>query len=325
MRVGVTIGDPAGVGPEVALKAALHPDVKKKCELILIGSAALIEEQAQELKLSSLQKESLNIVNVQDASWDLIDRGAASLVSGELSLAYLEASVKMLLKHDIDAVATAPIHKASWHMAGINYPGHTEFFAEKFNAQSYMMSFFSPEMRLALVSRHIPIHSVSDYLTEEKVLDVLAMIHQCRHLYGCDNGVKIAVCGLNPHAGEVGGIGREEIDVISPAIKKACKLGMDVSGPFPADTLFVESQRVEYDFIVAMYHDQGLIPFKMIAFDTGVNVTLGLPYIRTSVDHGTAFDIVGKNKANEMSMVNAICLAADMAVRQNKKKDQYVS
>ncbi|MEL7087776.1 MAG: 4-hydroxythreonine-4-phosphate dehydrogenase PdxA, partial [Planctomycetota bacterium] len=236
----------------------------------------------------------------------------------------------------IDAIVTAPICKESWKLAGFRFPGHTELLQKRTKARRAAMMFHAPPpppelppspellsdpvdapeprptLNVALATIHVPLMDVRNLLTIGCVFDPIDLGHQAMQRLGVENP-KIAVCGLNPHAGENGQFGDEEIRVITPAIEMARSAGMDVHGPFPADTLFTPRLRAKYDLIVAMYHDQGLIPVKMLAFDDAVNVTLGLPLIRTSVDHGTAFDIVGKNKANPGSMKAAIRLAVQMA------------
>lgn len=316
-NIAITIGDPAGVGPEVALKAALSPQVQDLCCPVLIGSAKLLQQQSQELGLSwsdewvvsSVQAQSslpLQILSLDEHDFASIKRGQASAESGEASMSYLKAVVDLLKSKQVQAVATAPINKAAWRMAGYEDPGHTEFFAQSFGVSRYLMSFFSDPLKIAVLTRHLPLKDVANDISQDKVLNMLQLIQEQMAPYCQDGVVKIGVCGLNPHAGEGGKIGHEEIDVIVPAIEQARHKGLHVEGPFPADSFFIPSRLKRYDFVLAMYHDQGLIPFKMMAFETGINVTLGLPYVRTSVDHGTAYDIVGQNKALPGSMIAAV-------------------
>jgi 4-hydroxythreonine-4-phosphate dehydrogenase len=329
----ITMGNPAGIGAEVLLKAFQNPKVMECKPLLVIGSYQLFIQESRNCGISLdlisvIENPSeindslpLQLLSIDDKVSKEVKRGMDSSEAGKCSVQYLQTAVHLLKEGFAAGVVTAPISKNSWSLAAHDYPGHTEFFAETSGTQRYLMSFFSDEMRLALVSRHLPLSQVSSYLSEDKIYEVLSLIYENRRLYGCDDQMRIGVCGLNPHAGENGIIGLEEHDKIIPAIQRAKKSGMNVEGPFPADTFFLPSHRFRFDFVVAMYHDQGLIPFKMLAFDRGVNVTLGLPYVRTSVDHGTAYDIVGQGVADSTSMEEAIILARKMISRLSPRND----
>jgi len=325
MVIGITLGDPAGIGAEIAIKACLDKSLRKKCIPLLIGSSDFIKQTGNSiLKLYfqtnevskkedlSLDPQVLNVYNVSSLKLKQIKFGKDSALGGKESLLYLDTSLKLLKDGLIDAVTTCPISKKSLNLAGSNFPGHTEYFAAKTETKKYVMAFYSKRLKLALVTWHIPLSKVSQVLTKEKILDVLEIVSKSLPLFGKKQNYKIGVCGFNPHAGEHSLLGQEEANIIAPAIMEFQKKGVTVKGPFPSDTLFVGEHMKEFDFIVAMYHDQGLIPFKMLAFDCGVNVTLGLPIVRTSVDHGTAFDIAGKGIANEKSLKEAIMLAEKM-------------
>lgn len=223
------------------------------------------------------------------------------------------------LSGDLDAMVTAPICKEGFHRAGIHIPGHTEFLAELTNTENFGMMLIGGGLRVMLVTRHLPLAKVSEALTKDAIVEHIQLTGEALNLFGIENG-KIGVCGLNPHAGDGGVIGREEIELINPAIQAAREKGFNVSDAVPADTIFYEALRGDYDAVVAMYHDQGLAPLKMIGFDEGINVTLGLPIIRTSPDHGTAFGIAGQNKASAKSMKCAIDLALEMASNTNPWK-----
>ena len=216
----------------------------------------------------------------------------------------------------LDAMVTAPISKEGFHKAGVDFPGHTEMLAELCGVKRFAMMLFGGPLRITLVTRHVPLTSVSKSLTTAGILETIRITGKALPWLGSPKQ-RIAVCGLNPHAGDGGTIGREEITVIEPAIRKARKEGFDVSGPVPADVVFHQALQGKYDAIVSMYHDQGLGPLKMLAFNSGVNITLGLPIVRTSPDHGTAFDIAGKGIANPASMIEAIRWAARLARRKN--------
>ncbi len=316
-RIAITVGDPCGIGPEVSLKAALNADVQKQCCLVLIGGARLLEQQATELRLPwsddwvveevlASTDQPLQILSIDDHDFSHYQRGQDGPEGGHASMSYLKKVVELLQNQHVDAVATAPISKAAWRMAGYDDPGHTEFFARSFGVSRYLMSFFSEEFKLAVLTRHVPLKDVASQINREDLLSMLHLIQDQVKPYSQNGQVKIGVCGLNPHAGEAGKIGDEELTTIIPALEQARQEGLDVEGPFPADSFFIPQKLKRYDFVLAMYHDQGLIPFKMLAFETGINVTLGLPYMRTSVDHGTAYDIVAQNKAHEGSMIAAI-------------------
>ncbi|OED34936.1 4-hydroxythreonine-4-phosphate dehydrogenase PdxA [PVC group bacterium (ex Bugula neritina AB1)] len=322
--LAITIGDPCGIGPEVALKAALNSSIQAICTPILIGDAPLLKQQAKEShllwsdewvvpKVSTNTSLPLQIICENNQDYSHHQRGETSVQGGLSSMSYLKKALSLLKKKHVSAIVTAPIDKKSWQMAGYSGLGHTDFLADFFGVENYLMSFFCDEMKVAVLTRHISLKNVSAHISQEKLLKTLHLIQKTVKPYVSSDKVHIAVCGVNPHAGENGILGKEEESIIKPAIKKAIEEGLHISGPFPADTLFVAENRKHYDFILAMYHDQGLIPFKMLAFEKGVNVTLGLPCIRTSVDHGTAYDIVGKNIAKEGSMLEAIKWATKLA------------
>lgn len=328
--LGITLGDPAGIGPEVIVKALADPAVRKLARFVVFGMNEQLAYAADAAEI--------------DPYWHRLqhdaDRASHALVHDVVVLDYDELSMLSSLQHQpskqggqhsrrfiddalaavrkpieqggIDAIVTAPISKSSWKLAGFDrWPGHTEYFQHKTKAKRAVMFFDSPKIRVALATVHCALMDVRNVLTIGRVFDAIDLGHQAtRQILGREP--KIAVCGLNPHAGEDGLFGDEETRIIRPAIEVARKAGIDARGPLPADTLFTPKNLRKYDLFVAMYHDQGLIPVKMLAFDEAVNTTLGLPVIRTSVDHGTAFDIVGQNKADPGSMKAAVRLAAQL-------------
>ena len=280
-RVAITAGDPAGIGPEIAAKAAADLRVRAACEPIIYGPP-------------------------DDAVFPV---GRLSADAGRAAHAAIVRAVEDALRGEVDAVATAPVNKEAFHLAGLPWTGHTDLLAHLTGARDVAMMFHSDELRVVLATIHIPLGDVPRALTEQSLTRTIALA--ARELPKFDKvAPRIAVCGLNPHAGEHGLFGREEEAAIAPAIATCRASGIDVSGPFPADTLFLRARRGEFDVVIACYHDQGLIPVKLIAFGHAVNVTLGLPIVRTSVDHGTAFDIAGKGIADPESMVAAVLLAA---------------
>jgi 4-hydroxythreonine-4-phosphate dehydrogenase len=286
-RVGVTVGDPAGIGPEIALKAAADERVSSICDVILYGPSS-DEEIAR------------------------FPRGRVSAAAGRAAYDAIVAATSDAKAGRIDAIATAPINKEAFAAAGLPWRGHTELLAHLTDSSRVAMMFYAETLRVVLATVHIPIADVPRALTREVVEGTVELAARELPRFGITNP-RLAVAGLNPHAGEHGVIGKEDDDVIAPAIAALRAKGIHVAGPFPADTIFVRAMRGEFDAVIACYHDQGLIPIKLVAFGQAVNVTLGLPIVRTSVDHGTAFDLAGKNVADPSSMIEAIRLAARLA------------
>ncbi len=313
-RIGITIGDPNGIGAEVVLKAVSLIEVRNACRVLIYGSREIIDE-AERITGLGLDLELVEIPNFKGRH---IKCGHVAALAGQASLSYIEKAVRSAIAKEIDAVVTAPISKESINMAGSKHPGHTEMLQELTGTDSAVMMFEGGNFRVVLVTIHCALSDVPALVTQERVFSTIQIAHSSLvNLFNVSKP-KIAVCGLNPHAGESGVFGNEEILHIIPAVKEAKELGIDVTGPLPADTLFYYANRGEWDAVVAMYHDQGLIPFKMLSFDKGVNVTLGLPIIRTSPDHGTAFDIAWEGKADPSSMAAAIKLAAKLV--RNKRR-----
>lgn len=300
--IGITMGDPNGIGPEVILKSLQSEKVYGICEPVIYGSSSVFKKGEAEFEIP------VNCTIEDKGCFDKlkVSEGCVDKDAGKASLFYIEQAVKDVLDGKIDAVVTAPISKESTHLAGSKYPGHTEMLKDLTGSEKVVMLFEGGPFKVALVTIHTALSNVPNLISRKNVLDTISVCNNdLKGKYGIQNP-RIAVCGLNPHAGEAGAFGREEIEEIVPAVNECVSRGMDVTGPYPADTLFYSAKNGEYDLVVAMYHDQGLIPFKMLAFDTGVNVTLGMPIVRTSPDHGTAFDIAWKGKANPGSMVEAI-------------------
>ena len=315
-RIGITLGDINGIGPEVALKAVGKYRWPAEVRFVFVGSERIIREQASAMQIPVSRK--IEFVDVEQA-FESAHPGKVRVGASRLAEAAIRQAVGSCLSGDLDAMVTAPICKEGFHKAGIKVPGHTEFLAELTGTKNVGMMLLGGGLRVMLVTRHIPISEVPAALTRKNIREAIELAGQALKLFGIKNG-KIGVCGLNPHAGDGGVIGREEIELINPAICSARKKGYNVSEAVPADTIFYEARRGDYDAVVAMYHDQGLGPLKMLGFDEGINVTLGLPIIRTSPDHGTAFGIAGKNQASPKSMKNAIALAIEMAGKKNPWK-----
>ncbi len=330
--VGVTMGDPAGVGPEIILKALAHGEWQKVSIPIILGDEGVMDFY------SSLLGLEVPLVPVEEddlVSLEPLNRGAyilplSSLNSlqfapgrstphcGHAVVKYIRKAVKLAMEDKIAAMVTAPINKASMHAAGYPYPGHTEFLAELTGCEDYAMMLVGGRIRVSLVTIHVALREVPSLVTSEEVYRVTRLTYRCMEEWFGLESPRVAVAGLNPHAGEEGAFGDEEARVIAPAIKALVEEGFQVSGPHPADTLFHRHAQGEFHAVVAMYHDQGLIPVKLEAFDKGVNLTLGLPIIRTSVDHGTAFDIAGKGVASPNSLKAAYGLALELAERRSR-------
>jgi len=329
--IGITMGDPAGIGPEVIVKALADPAIRALGRFVIYGLNEILAYAADQAEFEPywfrVQHESPrskrairdNVVVFDFDEFDgfLRAKPGPSRNGGMASKAFVEAAISdaMLPPTDvrhIDALVTGPICKEGWTLAGFRWPGHTELLAHRTRAKRASMVFISPQLRVSLATAHIALMEVRNVLTIGRVFEAIDIGNEiCREL-GIRNPA-IAVCGLNPHAGEGGQFGDEEARLIEPAINVARHGGIDARGPFPADTIFNAAVAGKYDLVVAMYHDQGLIPVKLLARDEAVNVTAGLPIVRTSPDHGTAFDIAGKNLANPGSMKAAIRLAATLA------------
>ncbi|MCL4199465.1 MAG: 4-hydroxythreonine-4-phosphate dehydrogenase PdxA [Phycisphaerales bacterium] len=339
--IGLSMGDPCGIGAEIIVKSLADPRLRHAAAYRVFGESKCLARAAEAAGLdadwwieSPRQSADLRPVRGQVVITDhpqFTDAIAAeqnrpevgpSRIGGESSLAFLSAAVDAALcdpadPHHVDAIVTAPIAKSSWRLAGLRrFPGHTEFLADRTKSRHFAMMFVAPQLRVVLATIHVPLGQVAETLTIGRVFEpILLGRDACRDLFGIERP-RIAVCGLNPHASESGLFGDEERRLIEPAIRQAVERGIDASGPFPADTIFNAALAGRYDLVVAMYHDQGLIPVKLLARDQAVNVTIGLPIIRTSPDHGTAFDIAGRNAAHPGSMIAAIQLAIEMARRR---------
>jgi 4-hydroxythreonine-4-phosphate dehydrogenase len=321
-KIAVTMGDPAGIGPEVVLKALLQSsELRDFCIPVIIGDRVVMEEA---IRLPGLSVK-LNIIRTPEeakataGSIDMIDlallnsfeKKMPTAEGGRASAAYIRKAVELAVNKQVDAMVTAPISKEALKMAGMHWPGHTEMIAELTGTKDYAMMLAGGPLRVILVTIHTSLRNVPDLVTKEKVLKTIRLARKACSMLGIRHP-RIAVAGLNPHAGEAGIFGDEETREIVPAIESAAMEGIPATGPFPPDTVFIRAYKGEVDIVVCMYHDQGLIPLKMIAFDKGVNVTIGLPIIRTSPDHGTAYDIAWSGNADPSSMIEALKLALKM-------------
>jgi 4-hydroxythreonine-4-phosphate dehydrogenase len=330
--IAITMGDPAGVGPEVIVKALADPVLRHKARYIVYGMNELLAYAADLAEFDvfwwrdqyngRLRGYPHDAVVVDYDQYSMLGSAirSPSKMGGEASMRFCNDAIEAAQKKLVDAVVTAPIAKESWKLAGYNFPGHTELFAQRTGSRRYAMMFAGGPLKVVLATVHIPLMGLWGRLNIGAVFHPIELIHQAMVEWFDTPKPRIAVCGLNPHASENGQFGDEEERIISPAIFMAREQGIDATGPYPPDTVFLAARDGKFDAVVAMYHDQGLIPVKLLAFDQAVNVTLGLPIIRTSPDHGTAFDIVGRNRANPGSMRAAIELAIDLSVRRHNRQ-----
>jgi 4-hydroxythreonine-4-phosphate dehydrogenase len=331
--IGITAGDPAGIGPEIILSALSDSGLYKLCKPLVIGDigvlAAAKKCTGSALNLNSVSNpsegsyrpETVDILSVSGLDSGEISWGNPTVRTGKAMVEYVIAATDMAIKKEIAAVVTCPINKKAMNMAGFNYNGHTELIAERTGTQNFVMMLAGDRLRVSLATIHMPLSRVSESITTEHISKTIKITGDALiERFGIDFP-KIAVAGLNPHAGENGMFGDEEEIIIRPAIELSVGGKYDVSGPYPPDTVFYDALNKNYDAVVCMYHDQGLIPFKIIHFTDGVNTTLGIPIIRTSVDHGTAYNIAGKGKADPGSLIAAIKMAALQAECLKKRTD----
>jgi 4-hydroxythreonine-4-phosphate dehydrogenase len=323
--IAISMGDPAGIGPELCLRVLADPSVRQVCVPWVFGDASLLFRVADvcglELPDEVLRPEDLPpaefplgpaIVDCGKIDSSAVHPGHVQAACGHAAFGYVTLAAEAVLAGRARALVTAPICKEALHAAGIEFPGHTELLAELTGASDVRMAFASEELIVSLVTIHEPLHRVPSLLTAEKVRQTIVMTVAMLEKLGIPRP-RITVCGLNPHAGEHGLFGNEEQSAIAPAIAALADRGLDIAGPLPPDTAFLPAVRARTDAYVAMYHDQALIPFKMLAFDSGVNITLGLPIVRTSPDHGTAFDIAWKGMASPASMLKSVEWALRLA------------
>ncbi len=331
--IGITMGDPGGVGAEIIVRALGCAKLRSRAKFVIFGFSDQLEYTASRLEIPLIiyrdhhedirrYIHDLVVLDYDEINMPPTMPRGPSRVGGKASMAFCLDAISAAREGLIDAIVTAPISKTSWHEAGHGkYPGHTELLGEKCKARHIAMMFVAPKLKVALATIHDPISSIRDKFTIGCVFNPIELSHQAlRDWFGIDKP-RIGVCGLNPHAGENGNIGDEENRIIAPAITMAGESGIDVQGPYPADTIYNKALAGEFDVVIAMYHDQGLIPIKLLGWEDAVNVTLGLPIIRTSPDHGTAFDIAGKFQANPASMAAAINLAIDLACKTRWQPD----
>ena len=322
--LAVTMGDAAGTGPEIITKAFVEPEVARICRPLVIGDARVMERAlacthasarihaVSEPSEAVFEPRTINVLDLKNIDLGRLQLGKVDPMPGQASYEYVLRAVKMALAHEVVGIVTSAINKESLNLAGHHYDGHTGLLAELCGSPDATMMLVVDRLRVSHVSTHVPLRVAIERVRPERILKVLELTHQAIRHFGVENP-KIAVAGLNPHAGEHGLFGDEEEKYIEPAILQARSLGMNVSGPYPGDTVFFRTKQGEFDGAVAMYHDQGHAAVKMLGIWLGVNVTLGLPIVRTSVEHGTNFDLAGTGRSDPRSLIEAIKLAAALA------------
>ncbi|HCM33131.1 4-hydroxythreonine-4-phosphate dehydrogenase PdxA [Chryseobacterium sp.] len=327
VRVGISIGDFNGIGPEIIMKSLKDKTITDFFTPVIFGSGKLFTYQKNIFKLnlnfnyvneaSQAQAGKLNMVNLTKDNVN-VELGVPTEESTKMAIDSLEAATEALMKGDIDVLVTAPINKDEMVKMGFKHTGHTGYFEEKFSKKG-LMFLVTEDLKVAVSTHHIPISQIAENISKEKIKKQIRVLNQTLIEDFCVQKPKIAVLGLNPHAGDGGVIGNEEIEIISPAIQELSDNGVLAFGPFPADSFFQPNKYKNFDAVLAMYHDQGLAPFKTLAYEEGVNYTAGLPFIRTSPDHGVAYDIAGKNIADEQSFTEAIFTA----IKIFKNRSEY--
>ncbi len=329
--IGITMGDPVGIGPEIISKALIQESLYETCRPLVLGDVGVMVTTNAWLKTGLAirpvdvpgtglyQSGHMDVIGLSDLDCTKLQYGHPTQATGRVMMSYVTQGIDWAMEGRIHGMATCPINKLALHMAGEHFEGHTELLAQRTNSSAYVMMLAGDRLRVALVTIHLPLIQVPEKLTTEAVFKTIRITHEALRSTFRIPKARLAVAALNPHAGEDGLFGVEEVRAIAPAIEKARSTGMDVSGPHPPDTLFYKALAGQWDAVVCMYHDQGLIPFKMVHFSDGVNVTLGLPIVRTSVDHGTAYDIAGTGKADPGSLVAAITMAAEHALQRGIK------
>jgi 4-hydroxythreonine-4-phosphate dehydrogenase len=340
--LGITMGDPSGCGPEIIVKALLKKETYEKCKPVVIGDARIVEKAARiavknhDVKINPVQGIAeclfnsgvIDVYDLKNADPEKLKIGRVDAMSGEAAFTSVKKAIELALAGEIDATITAPLNKEALNAAGYHYSGHTEIYADLTGTDDYSMMLADGELRVVHVSTHVSLREACDQVKKDRVLKVIELAGRACKSLGIASP-KIAIAGLNPHAGENGLFGREEIEEIGPAIEAAKAKGLNAEGPIPPDTIFSKARGGMYDIVVAMYHDQGHIPLKVLGFQydraagkwqavNGVNITLGLPIIRSSVDHGTAFGHAWQGSANESSLVNAIDYGVRLAVNKTR-------
>ena len=326
--VAVTMGDPSGIGPEIVVGALGDGSFADQVDVIVIGDLGRLRTAARlmhvDLPIVSESDSPPPAQGIRVRAITNLPEGmpfGVSAAAGAASFAYLREAIQMSMSGDVEAIVTAPIHKEAWRAAGVEYADHTSALAELSKSERYAMMLANDELRTVLVTTHLPLVEALAAITQERVHGIIELAHEELRAQGIEDP-RIAVAGVNPHAGEGGMFGSEESEAIAPAVAKARSAGINATGPLPPDTVFMRARRGEFDVVIAQYHDQGLIPVKLLGIEDGVNVTLGLPFVRTSVDHGTAFDIAGTGQATAASLRYALRSAIAIALLKRPRSSE---
>ena len=330
--IAVTMGDPAGIGPEIVARTFTGSGFRDESRALVVGNPEILERAAKLLELplrvneisepeeAAFETGAVDVLAVGEVPGDL-PFGELDARAGDAAFRYVERATELASAGRVGAIATAPLNKEAIHLAGHKYPGHTEILAELTGTEDYAMMLVTDELKVIHVSTHVSLREAIERVRPERELAVMRLAHDSLRKLGVENP-KVAVAGLNPHAGENGLFGTEDAEYIAPAVEEARERGIEASGPWPPDTVLMRARRGEFDVVVVQYHDQGHIPVKLMGFDTGVNVTVGLPFFRTSVDHGTAFDIAGTGKADHASMRAALELARKLSAAEERAEER---
>jgi 4-hydroxythreonine-4-phosphate dehydrogenase len=330
--IAVTMGDPAGIGPEIVAKAFAEEGFRDEGRSLVVGDPEILERAAKLLELplraneisepeeAAFEPGAVDVLAVGEVLGDL-PFGELDARAGDAAFRYVQRATELANERRVAAIATAPLNKEAMHLAGHKYPGHTEILAELTGTKAYAMMLVTDELKVIHVSTHVSLREAIERVRPGRELAVIRLAHDALRKLGVENP-KVAVAGLNPHAGENGLFGTEDLEHIAPAVEEAKQQGIEASGPWPPDTVLMRARRGEFDVVVVQYHDQGHIPVKLMGFEAGVNVTVGLPFFRTSVDHGTAFDIAGTGKADHASMQAAIDLARKLSAAEERVEER---
>lgn len=328
--IAITMGDPSGIGPEICISTMLNDRVQNVCKPFLIGSVDILNRASKKMGLEfeinrvenvsecKFKKGMIDILETDNYDISSLRWGKVQKLAGKMSIDWIQKSIDLGLSGEIDGVSTTPINKEAIKLAGVKEPGHTEYYQIKTNSKYALTMFSCHNLRVFFVSRHMSLIDACKYITKDKILENLKDINFELENIGINNPL-IAVAGLNPHNGDNGLFGREEIDELGPAVKQAKKLGINAVGPLPADSIFHIGKSGKFDAILSLYHDQGHIACKTLDFEKSVTLTFGLPFIRGSVDHGTAFDIAGTGMANPVSLIESTCVIAEYALKKINK------
>ena len=322
-KIAIPMGDPAGVGPEIVVKTAVSKEILDLCDLVVIGDKKVLEKATEicqvDLKIHTIknveegkyEKGILNVIDLENVDMSTLEYGQVQGICGKAAFEYIKKCVELAMEHKVDAIATTPINKESLKAGNVNYIGHTEILGDLSNSRDPLTMFEVDNMRVFFLTRHMSLRKACDAITKERVLEYIERCTKALKQLGVSG--KMAVAGLNPHSGEHGLFGDEEVKEITPAIEEAQKLGYDVVGPVGADSVFHQALQGRYAAVLSLYHDQGHIATKTYDFERTIAITLDMPFLRTSVDHGTAFDIAGKGIVSAVSLIEAVKLAAKYA------------